>query len=295
MKRISLSRLQASPFCCLLLIPTLVVAPVNAQSPVVAAAAPMASSAVSPQPESSTPDNTGLQLRILDGGATEAKVNSTLPKGLTVAVTNTSGVPVADAAVALRLPDSGPTGTFADGSHAAVAYTDPAGQAHFAGLHWASTPGPVALRVTATKATSHAALLLNETLTSDNTTAVQVPAPAAQVPQAAPQIAPPPATATVAVQQPGQPAAAQPIVRTGATPVTASSEIAAAKPEPSVQVTGANTGASQHSSKTKWIILAAVIAAGAGAGIALSGKSKASTPTTNSLTVGTPSVTVGAP
>jgi hypothetical protein len=277
--------ISSSPFLCFFLIPTLVVSPLAAQSPVITSAPTLSGSATT-QAHGSALDNTDLQLRVVEGGATEAKVNSTLTKGLSVAVTTASGAAVADAAVALRLPDSGATGAFADGSHAAVAYTDATGQAHFAGLHWGQLPGPVAMRLTATKGTSHAALLLNETLTSDVTTVVQVPSATVQAPQS--------------VLQPGQPAASQPIAKTGASPAIlspASPAVSPApKPEPTVSVTGASPDASQHSSKTKWIIIAAAVAAAAGAGIALRGKGKSNpASTTNSLTVGTPSVSVGAP
>lgn len=294
MRLISSSPFQASQLCCFLLIPSLVVSPLAAQSSAVAPAV------IAPAQGSGAVDNTDLQLRVVEGSAPEAKVNSTL-KGLTVAVTNATGAPIADAAVAFRLPDNGATGTFPDGSHAAVAYTDTSGRANFTGLHWNQTPGSVAMRVTATKGTSHAALLLNKTLTSDVTTVVQVPQ------AAAPSTPPPPAQQSVvqqpvlkqsAVQQPGQTASAQPVSRTGAAPVVITpvppAPTSTAKPEPTVSVTGASPDSSPHSSKTKWIILAAVAAAAAGGGFAVMGKGKSTAASTgNALTIGKPSVSVG--
>jgi len=278
----------SSPFLSLLLIPSLVVSPLAAQSPL-PATAPTTSQVAVPGAQSSTVDNTDLQLRVVESAGTDAKVNSTPAKGLTVAVTNASGVPVPDAAVALRLPDSGPTGTFPDGSHAAVAYTDPAGQAQFAGLHWNQTPGSVAMRVTATKANSHAALLLNKTLTSDSATLVQVPPPP---PQTAP--APPQPGQTAKTQAPAGSGANPAVTITSTRPVVTAP--AAAKLEPAVSVTGASPDSTQHSGKTKWIILAAVVAAAAGAGVAVMGKGKSSsTPAASGLTIGTPSVSVGSP
>lgn len=297
MKSIFAFPFHGSQFCSLLLIPALVALPLGAQSPIAASSPAAGDTAVQSSAPANAVDNTDLQLRVVEGAGTEALINSISSKGIVVSVTNVSGAPVPDAAVALRLPDSGATGTFADGSHTTVAYTDATGKAQFTGLHWNQTPGEVAMRVTATKGTSHAALLLSETLTSaPSTTAVVHPA-------AAPQIASPSVTITTpqtakavpatAVPQPGQPAIAQPVAQSGASP--AMTPIPPAKPEPTVTVTGASPDSTPHSGKTKWFIIAAVVAAGAGAGIALAGKGKSSTSTASAITIGTPSVSVGAP
>jgi hypothetical protein len=286
--------ISSSPYLCLLLIPSLVVTPVAAQSSL----SPSTPSDLAGGASSSAPGNTDLQLRVVEGSAMQAKINTTAAQALTVAVTNGSGAAVPDAAVALRLPDSGPTGTFTDGSHAAVAYTDATGQAHFSGLHWAQTPGSLVMRVTATKGNSHAALLVNQTLTADGATLVQVPTSQNTAPP------PPPArTASPVVPQPGQTAQAQPLARTGASPalIPATPSPAAAasaqKLEPTVSVTGASPDTTQHSGRTKWFIIAAVVAGAAGAGVAVMGKGKSnsSTPAASGLTIGTPSVSVGAP
>jgi hypothetical protein len=284
--------ISSSSVLCLLLIPSLVVSPLDAQS-AATPPPPISREVTVPGGQAGPLDNTDLQLRVTEGAAPVAKANSIPAKSLTVAVTNASGVAIADAAVALRLPDSGPTGTFADGSHSAVTYTDSNGRASFSGLHWNQTPGSVAVRITATKGNSHAALLLNETLTSDVETVVQVPPPIAQ--------------STPPITQPAQTAKTQPLIRSVAispvvTPsappaVPAMTPAIAPKVEPRVSVSGGSPAASSgHSGKTKWIILAVVIAGGAGGAMAFVGKGKSSpTTATPGLSIGTPSVSVGAP
>lgn len=295
-------KLISSPsLFCLLLIPSLVVSPILAQS----SPAGLTSPAGAVVPQVAPVDNTDLQVRVVESAGPDAKANSISAKDLAIAVTNGVGAPVADAAVAVRLPDSGPSGAFADGSHAAVGYTDGKGLARFNGLHWGTTPGSVPMRVTATKGSSHAALVLNENITSDVTTVVQVPAPAPQ-PLATAQTAPstqPVSTASQHLPQPGQTGATQPATQPRATPLVVTPAPPAttlsqpAKVEPTVSVTGASPTASEHSGKTKWIILAAVVAAAAGAGVAVMGKGKstASAPTSTGLSIGTPSVSVGQP
>jgi hypothetical protein len=304
------SSLHASPLCCLLLIPSLVVSPLLAQSPL-PVSSPAPSANAGPVAPGSALDNTDLQVHIVEGAAQEAQVDSTPAKGLIVSVTNAAGAAVPDAAVALRLPDSGASGTFADGSHAAVAYTDGSGRAQFTGLHWNQTPGTVTMRVTATKGTSHAALLMNQTLSS--LPAASEPAPKQADLSPTPAAVLRPAQLATPLQPPVQaltPAPAQKLAQnmpqtlaqlpsqTGASPaadVPLTPIPPPTKPEPAVTVTGASPDSTHHSSRTKWIILAAVVAAGAGAGIALAGKGKSSSSTASAITIGTPSVSVGAP
>ena len=340
-------KLISSSLLSVLLIPALVVAPLTAQS----AVAQVPASAVATNP------NNDLQLRVVDGDGAEARVNSNASRGLTVQVSDATGAVVPEAAVAVRLPDNGPTGSFADGTHSAVAYTDSTGRAHFTGMHWGQAPGSMTLRITATKGTSHAALLIDQRLVSESATVVEVPtapvpastrltnqaaAPPAQVmansqrvTPAPAVVPPPPATsltpdtstasaaplgsaplpsatpAPVVVAQASQPSTPQPgqirsasssstpLVTPAAMPVTASGasgtpSLPAAQPEPKVTVTGA--GGEHHVNRTKWIIIAAVVAgAGAGAALALGGKGGTTAAPVNALSIGTPSIAVGHP
>ena len=108
-----------TPGIPLFLIPCLVISPVWAQS----------------VPAASDPNSqaSNLELRVVEEpkapGASFAP-----PNRLTVQVQDENGRPVSDAAVAFRLPDTRSSGTFADGAHSAVAYTDASGTAHVDGI-----------------------------------------------------------------------------------------------------------------------------------------------------------------
>jgi hypothetical protein len=218
-----------------------------------------------------------LQIRMAAGDPGRAEINSKATAGFTVEVTSPDGLPVRDAAVALRLPDVDPTGVFPDGSHSSVGYTDDSGHVHFAAIKWGGTPGLAALRVTAVKGTSHAGILVDETLLP-----VSVPATPSQPPSGVP---------ASALAEP----LAQPIEKISA-PGSRLAPVATLKPEPSVSVTNSAPLQSKPHSHTKWIVIAA-IAAGAGAGLAFAGKGKsaASVSPPPSLSIGPPSVSVGHP
>src|SRR5437870_2144416 len=97
----------ATPILSSILALTLVVSPLQAQAPVSL---------------DGSRDHTGaqsLQLRVLDLDGHQTPVNARTTAGFAVQVTDSAGAAVADAALAFRLPDSGPTGTFADGTHSA--------------------------------------------------------------------------------------------------------------------------------------------------------------------------------
>jgi hypothetical protein len=272
-----------TPFLALLLIPLLVVSPIGAQVPETTAAA--------------------LQLRLLQSDPA-VTVNSRSAQGFLVEATDANGAPVPEAAIALRLPESGPSGTFADGSHSAVVYTDAAGRAHLTGILWGGIAGTAELRLTVAKGSAHAGLLLEQTLNAASSSA-SVPAPAIQ---AALEKTPGPVVAIAAPKpvQPGTlpapaPAVLPPSVIIATAHSGASSPVlpAAAKPDnadkqpPSVSVTSASPGAYPSHSSKKWVIIA-LIAVGAGAGAAFAFKGKGSTPAAApGLSIGAPSISVG--
>ena len=88
---------------------------------------------------------------------------------ISVTVTDESGAPVPDAAVAVRLPEDGETGTFADGTHAAVAYTDQQGEARVAVRAWSTESGAVLVKITATKGSARAGMLFEQKLGHEET------------------------------------------------------------------------------------------------------------------------------
>jgi hypothetical protein len=240
-----------SSFLSLVLIPLIAVLPIRAQLP--------------PAPAGT---ETTLQLRIVESSANKFMVE----------VTDGAAVPAAGAAVAFRLPDTDPAGTFADGSHATVVYTDINGRAQVAGIQWNRGSGLATVRITAAKGAAHAGLIVEQPIAAN---VVAVPVPKA-VPQ--PGILQPPPAKIVKAEP-------IPVAHSGAsTPV-------AAAPPPSVSVTNTNAspGETAHSSK-KWLVVLLVAgAAGAGAAFAFKGKGASAAPAAPSLSIGNPSISIGHP
>ncbi|HEY3454588.1 MAG TPA: hypothetical protein VGK64_08295 [Bryobacteraceae bacterium] len=230
------------------LIPLIAVLPIRAQLP----PAPAGAEAT-------------LQVRVLESSGSRFLVEVT-----------DGAAPVAGAAVAFRLPDSDPIGTFADGSHAAVVYTDTNGRARVDGIHWNRTSGSATVRITAAKGGAHAGLILDQAI---STSVVPVPV-AKTVPQ--PGVLKP-AVQTKVVTPPAS------VARSGA------STPAAAEP-PHVSVTSASPGEAPHSSSKKWLVIALLAgAAGAGAAFAMKGKSSSPAAPAPSLSIGNPSISIGHP
>ncbi len=253
-----------SPFISVVLVPILTVYPLWAQAPAQDAAA-----------------SPNLQIRVVASDSSQALIGSQTVNGFTIQVADSAGAAVPDAAVAFRLPDSGPTGTFGDGAHSAVVYTDATGRARVSGIHWTETPGLVAVRVTATKGSGHAGMLIEQKLVSSTSTTTVVSVP-------------PPAPAQLATTQTAAKALVPP-VSTGAAAQPPPVETVPLKPEPAVSVSSTPPGEAPHKSHKKWLILA-LVAAGAGAGVAMAGKGKSSgtsTPQNPSLSIGSPSISVG--
>jgi hypothetical protein len=270
-------------FVSLLLTPILIIGPLSAQTATLSP--PLPSSAV-PLP--------ALQLRLVEGEGGEVPAGSRAVTGFVLEAVDSNGLVVPDAAVALRLPDDDPTGTFADGTHAAVAYTDQTGRATIGGIQWHATPGVVPIRVTASRGTAHAGILIQQTLTSASMTAaaprVAETAAGAFPPSVASgplPLAPPFDTQPVAkLTRPSQSVTVTPRLHSASE---------SQNPEPGVSVTSASPGESRHSNKTKWIILLAAVAAGAGVGVAMmSKKSPVSTAAAPGISIGPPTISVGA-
>jgi hypothetical protein len=225
-------------------------------------------------------------------------------QGFTVHVTDDTGAPVADAAVLMRLPDSGPTGTFGDGTHASVGYSDTNGQAHFSGIQWSAEHGTVPVTITASKGAAHAGTLVEHAMHPDiSEPAPETPAPVAPPtqPAVAPKVkaqitegdpagpAPAPAKIAAVTPQPGIIAKPQAVLPNASAETPSVSVVNGATHEKLSPGTG--------SSHKKWYILAAIIAGGAGAGVAMMGKksSSSSSVAPPTITIGSPSVSVGHP
>ncbi len=304
-----------SPLFSILLAPLLAVTPVMAQMP-----------ASTAQGDVLAPSS--LQLRIPGSETRTASAGSRSAQGITVEVSDGSGAHVANAVVVFRLPDSGPSASFGDGSLTAVAYTDANGRAQVSDIHWGSTPGLVDIRVTAVKGTTHAGLLLEQTLTAAPGSQ-SIPAAPMRVPESpsaaieAPAQGPPTPgkmdegkrTPGVTVEHPlshsratakdDAPVTAQPIPVSSAladddspdanVPIRHMARTGADEAEvPRVSISSAGRASSGGHSKAKWLIAIAV-AAGAGAALAMTHSGSSSGSSASSVSIGSPTISVGHP
>lgn len=259
----------ASQFVSVLLTPLIAVLPLAAQT----------------SPDTTAPTG-ALQIAVVGRDALVLAPGSRAQKGYTVQVTDSNGKPVAGAAVVCRLPDAAPTGTFGDGTHSTVLFTGPDGRAHISGIRWGAASGTVVFRVTAASGTAHAGTLVEQKLATEAATTVgRIDNPR--------RVGNPPKIPPVMIihrDVPRQEAAT--IARPRASETSASDQI------PQVSVTSPPPNAKiGHSSKKKWIIIAILAGAAAGAaGFAARGKSSSSSgPSTPSLSIGTPTISVGHP
>jgi hypothetical protein len=230
------------------------------------------------------PATSSIQLRLLNPGDSSFRVNSVSTSGLEVAVTDGAGNPVADAAVAFRLPDSGAGGTFPDGTHSIVRYTDVNGRAEAPTVRWNGTPGPFSIRITAAKGAGHAGLLVDQNLTQGALASAPASPNRPHIAEHA-ELTAVPSAADVDADE-------QPIAHSGA--ASADTPLPNAEP-PSVSITSASPAGGPHIGK-KWIILAAVAAAaGVGAMMAMRAAGGSSAAAASGLSVGSPSISVGHP
>jgi len=106
-----------------------------------------------------------LQVHVVEGEGAVYAVGSRATKGISVQVTDETGRPVDGATISFRLPDNGPTGTFASGSKNEVATTRPDGRAAAWGMQWNRSPGLLEIRITAVKGQTHAGIVCAQYLT----------------------------------------------------------------------------------------------------------------------------------
>jgi hypothetical protein len=240
---------------------------------------------LSAQLPAASPDQ--IELRIVIGAGAEFQPGSEQKQRLVIQVVNQDERPLVGVAVTFQLPDDGPSGLFGNGQRSLVAFTNEEGEVSIAGIKWNNTAGPVSIRVTAAKGMAHAGTLLPVRLTAGS--------------------AKPPATASA--QLPQDPAARRgadgntsPPAGSGVQPGTLHTASASAAPQeagdrPAVTITGASPGHNGLSGK-KWLVIA-VVAAGAAAGISMAllkkSGSSTSSASSNPLSIGSPTVSVGQP
>lgn len=232
-----------------------------------------------------------LHVRLV-GNAVAAPTGKLSRQPLVFAVTDGHNAPVPSATILVRLPNDGPSGVFNDGSRVAVLYTDMSGQVTVNNIHWGSTPGTAVVRVTASKGTAHAGLLVEQVIGSAREASSETASAAST-------------SERVTAVQPGQPQTPSKKVPMQEPALVASNANSATVKTPSeppgIVINNhpdrqASSGASGRSRKWLWIGLGAAAAAGAAFAVAGKGSgssSPASTPGT--ATIGAPSVSIGHP
>jgi hypothetical protein len=107
-----------------------------------------------------------LQIRVVEGEAAVYSIGSRATKGVTIQLTDETGRPVDGATVSFRLPDDGPSGTFASGSKTEIVTTKPDGRAAAWGMQWNRIPGLLEVRITAVKGQTRAGVVCSQYLTN---------------------------------------------------------------------------------------------------------------------------------
>jgi hypothetical protein len=106
-----------------------------------------------------------LQIKVVEGEGAVYGVGSRATRGVAIQVTDETGRPVEGASVSFRLPDDGPSGSFATGSKTEIAVTKADGRANAWGMQWNRTAGLVEIRVTAAKGSTRAGIVCAQYLT----------------------------------------------------------------------------------------------------------------------------------
>ena len=106
-----------------------------------------------------------LQVHVVEGDGAAYPIGSRATRGVTVLVTDETGMPVDGATVSFRLPDDGPTGVFASGSRTEIATTSTNGRAAVWGMQWNRTTGSFEIRITAIKGRTRAGTVTQQFLT----------------------------------------------------------------------------------------------------------------------------------
>lgn len=97
-----------------------------------------------------------LQIHVIEGEGVAYPLGGRATRGVTVQVTDETGKPVEGASVSFRLPDEGPSGTFANGSRSEIATSKADGKAAAWGMLWNRTEGSFEIRITAVKGAARA-------------------------------------------------------------------------------------------------------------------------------------------
>jgi len=198
-----------------------------------------------------------LQIKVLEGEGAVHPVGARVSRPLTVEVTDETGRPVAGAAVSFQLPPEGPSGLFSNGLRTDLILTDASGRASIHSVQLNRTGGQFRIRITAVKEQARAGAISVQYIAENHSSA---PASSGKPgPAASPQTTP------------------QATAKSG-----------------EITPTTAKMGSGSHK---KWIWLAAIAAAGAGAAFVGASRASGSKSTVSSsvVSIGTPTITIGHP
>jgi len=109
-----------------------------------------------------------LRIEVLRGRGIVHMTGSRISMPIAVEVTDEAGTPVEGAAVSLRLPSAGPSGTFSSGLTTDIVITGKDGRAVASGVRWNGAPGTVDVRLAARKGRARAAAILALQLSNDD-------------------------------------------------------------------------------------------------------------------------------
>jgi hypothetical protein len=221
-----------------------------------------------------------LQIKVLEGEGAVHPAGARIAHPLTVEVTDETGRPVAGAAVSFQLPPEGPSGLFSNGLRTDLILTDAAGRASIHSVQLNRTGGQFRIRITAVKEQARAGAVSTQFIGENRSGA---PANTAKAGPAAPPRTPAQAPQTVPQTMP----------KSGEITQTTPAQGTAKSGE--ITPTTTKMGSGSHK---KWIVLAAIVAAGAGAafaGVSRASSASKSTVSSSVVSIGTPTVTIGNP
>jgi hypothetical protein len=229
-----------------------------------------------------------LQIKVLEGEAAVHPAGARIPHPLTVEVTDETGRPVAGAAVSFQLPPEGPSGLFSNGLRTDLVLTDASGRASIHSVQLNRTGGQFRIRITAVKEQARAGAVSTQYIAGNHSGAAAAsgkpgPAATAQTTAKSGEITP-----TTTAQ-----ASSQTTAKSGEITPTTTARTTAKSGD--VTPTTSKMGSGSHK---KWLVLAVIVAAGAGAafvGVSRASAASKSTVSSSVVSIGTPTVTIGNP
>ncbi|MBZ5591994.1 MAG: hypothetical protein LAP39_07145 [Acidobacteriia bacterium] len=278
-------------------------------------------------PFASTAQNGALHITVVSGEDAVHSPGAHITKPITIEVTDAAGRPVEGARASFQLPEEGPGGMLSNGLRTDLATTDTHGRATLRGFQLNRIPGPFNVRITAATDQARAGIVVRQRIGEANATSgsadrnAQPPAPTAT--NVAPVKATPPATAPPKVT----PDAARPTRAATPRAIEARVRPSPANPGPVAQTasdaapsrpartqtiiitqkspksTAGQMATSSHKSHKKWVWLGMMAAGGAAGAFARSSMSGAAgahgsgsaAGITSSISIGTPTLTIGKP